>query len=74
MGGTAVDILMEYVGWGSAAVAGRYVEVTASAVVSRGAKCSSDTALVDENALPLSEGFGEPYAAFPRHNRRQPNP
>ena len=43
MDGTAMDVLVEYVGWKSAAVAGRYVMATASAAGSRGAKRSRDT-------------------------------
>ena len=38
MDGTAMDVLMEYVGWKSAAVASRYVGVTASAAMPKGAK------------------------------------
>ena len=74
MDGTAMDVLMEYVGLTSAAVAGRYVGVTASAAGSRGAKRSCDTAFIDADALPLSEGFEDSYAAFPRDNRGQPIP
>ena len=43
MDGTAMDVLVEYVGWKSAAVTGRHVGVTASAAESRGAKRSRDT-------------------------------
>ena len=74
MDGTAIDVLMEYVGWKSAAVAGRYVGVTASAAGSRGAKRSRDTAFIDADALPLSKGFGDSYAAFSRDSRGQPIP
>ena len=74
MDGTAMDVLLEYVGWKSAAVAGSYVGVTASAAGSRGAKRSRDSAFIDADALPLSEGFGDSYAAFPRDNRGQPIP
>ena len=74
MDGTAMDVLMEYVGWKSAAVAGRYVGVTASAAGSRGAKRSRDTAFIDADALLLLEGFGDSYAAFSRDNRGQPIP
>ena len=69
MDGTAIDVLMEYVGWTSAEVAGRYVGVTASAARSRGAKRSRDTAFIDAGALPLSGGFGDSYVAFPWDNR-----
>ena len=69
-----MDVLLEYVGWKSAAVAGSYVGVTASAAGSRGAKRSRDSAFIDADALPLSEGFGDSYAAFPRDNRGQPIP
>ena len=68
MDGTAMDVLMEYVAWKSAAVAGRYVRVTASAARSNGAKRSRDAAFMDADALPLSRGFRESYAAFPRDN------
>ena len=74
MDGTAMDVLMEDAGLKSAAVAGRYVGVTASAAGSRGAKRSRDTAFIDADALPLSKGFGDAYAAFPRDNRGQPIP
>ena len=69
-----MDVLTEYVGWRSAAVAGRHEGVTASAAMSRGAKRSRCTAFVDAGALPLSNGLVESYAAFPGDNRRQPNP
>ena len=44
---------MEYVGWKSAAVAGRYAGVTASVAASRRTKSLRDTALTDADALPL---------------------
>ena len=68
MDGTAMDVLMEYVGWKSPVVASRYVGVTASAASSKGTKRSRDTAFIDADALPLSEGFAESYAAFRRDN------
>ena len=57
--GTAMDVLMTYVEWRSTVVADRYVGVTA---------------FIDADALSLSEGFVESYAAFPREDQRQPNP
>ena len=75
MDNTAMDSLKEYVGWRSAAVAGRYVGVTASTAVSRRRKRSRDTVFIDADALPLSESFVEAYATFSRgDNGRQPNP
>ena len=74
MGGMAMDVLMKYAGWKSAAIAGRYVGVTASAAGSRGAERSRDTAFIDAYALPLSEGFWDSYAAFSRDNRGQSIP
>ena len=63
MDGTAMDILKEYVGWKSAAVARRYVGVTASAVAA-GVKRSRETAFIGADALPLSEQFARSYTAF----------
>ena len=54
-----MDVLMEYVGWRSAAVLGRYAGVTASAAMSGGTKRSCDTASIDTDVLSLSEGFVE---------------
>ena len=45
--------------------------VTASAAGLRGDKRSRDTAFIDADALPLSGGVGDSYAAFPLDNRRQ---
>ena len=56
MDGTAVDVVVEYVGWKSAAVARRYVGVTASAAAA-GVKRSRETAFIEADALPLSEQF-----------------
>ena len=63
MDGTAIDVLMEYVGWKSAAVARRYVGVTASAAAA-GVKRSRETAFIEADALPLSEQFARSYTAF----------
>ena len=60
---------MEYVGWKSAAVGGRYAGVTASVAASRRTESSRYTALTDADALPLLEGFVESCAAFPRDGR-----
>ena len=62
MDGTAMEVLMEYVGWKSAAVARRYVGVTASAVAA-GVKRSRETAFIGADALPLSEKFARSYTA-----------
>ena len=61
--GTAMDFLMEYVGWKSAAVARRYVGVTASAAAA-GVKRSRETAFIEADALPWSEQFARSYTAF----------
>ena len=55
MDGTAMDVLMEYVGWKSPTVARRYVRVTASAAAA-GVKRSRETALIKADALrcPIS--------------------
>ena len=55
MHGTAMDVLMEYVGWKSPTVARRYVRVTASAAAA-GVKRSRETALIKADALrcPIS--------------------
>ena len=45
-------LIMEYVGWRSAAVAGRYVGAMASAAGSRGAEHSRDPPFIDADALP----------------------
>ena len=52
MDGTAMEVLMEYVGWKSAAVARRYVGVTASAAAA-GVKRSRETAFIEADALPF---------------------
>ena len=67
MGGTAMDVLMEYVGWKSASIARRYVGVTAF-VEAAGAKRSRETAFIEADALPLSEQFARSYTAFRRAN------
>ena len=63
MDGTAIDVIMEYVGWKSAAVARRYVGVTASAAAA-GVKRSRETAFIEADALPWSEQFARSYTAF----------
>ena len=63
MDGTDMDVLMEYVGWKLAAVARRYVGVTAS-VAAAGVKRSRETAFIEANALPLSGQFARSYTAF----------
>ena len=70
MDGTAMNVLMAYVGWRSPAVASIYVGVTASVPPSSGAKRSRDTAFIQADALPLSAGFGKAYTAFPRDKQR----
>ena len=65
--GTAIDVLMESVGWKSATVARRYVGVTASAAAA-GMKCSRETAFMEADTLPLSERFVLSHTAFPRAN------
>ena len=67
MDGTAMEVLMEYVGWKSAAVARRYVGVTASAAAA-GVKRYRETAFIEADALPLSEQFARSYTAFPGAN------
>ena len=52
MDGTAMEVLMEYVGWKSAAVARRYVGVTASAAAA-GVKRSRETAFIEADALTV---------------------
>ena len=61
--GTAMDVLMEYVGWKSATVARRYVGVTAPAEAA-GMKRSRETAFIEADALPLSEWFVRSHKAF----------
>ena len=56
MDGTAMSVVMEYMGWKSATVARRYVGVTASAAAAV-VKCSRETAFIEPDALPLSERF-----------------
>ena len=63
--GTAMDVLMEHVGWKSASVARRYVGVTASAA-GAGAKRSHETAFIEAGAVPLSDRFAPLYTAFIR--------
>ena len=65
MDGTAMDVLMEYVGWKSASVARRYVVATASAAAV-GAKRSRETAFIEADALPLSDQFTRSHTAFRR--------
>ena len=74
MDGTAMDVLMEDVGRGSAAVAGRYAGLTVSAATPRGAKRSRDTASIEADVLSLWEGFVESYAAFASGRPTAPEP
>ena len=67
MDGTAMDVRMEYMGWTSVTVTRRYVGVKASAAAA-GMKCSRETALMEADALPLSEQFMRSHTAFPRAN------
>ena len=46
MDATAMDVLMEYVGWRSSTVASRFVEVAESAAASRRTKRSRATAFI----------------------------
>ena len=65
--GTAMDVLMEHVGWKSKTVARRHVGVTASAAAA-GVKRSRETAFIEAEALPLSEQFVRSRAAFAQAN------
>ena len=67
MDGTAMDVLMEYVGWKSASIARRYVGVTASAAAS-GAKRFRETAFIEADVSPLSEQFARSHTTFRRAN------
>ena len=60
---TAMDVLVGYVGWKSAAFARRYVRVTASAAAA-GVKRFRETAFIAADALPLSEQFARSYTTF----------
>ena len=64
MDGTAMGVLIEYVGWKSAVVARRYVGATASAAAAAGVKRSRKTAFIEGDALPLSKQFARSYTAF----------
>ena len=64
MDGTAMNVLMEYVGWTSATVARRYLGLTASAAAA-GVKRSRETVFLEVDALPLPEQFARSYAALP---------
>ena len=65
--GTAIDVLMEYVGWKSAVVGRRYVGVTASAAAA-GVKHFRESAFIEVDALPLYEQFAHSHTTFPRAN------
>lgn len=67
MHGTAMDALMEYVGWKSVAVARRNVGITMSAAAT-GVKRSRATAFIQADALRLSEQFTRSYTALRRAN------
>ena len=73
MDGTTIDVLRKHIGWKSSAMASRFVEVTASAAASRGTKRPRDTAFIQADILPLSEGFGKSCASFSGDNQRQQN-
>lgn len=64
MGGTAMDVLVEYAERTSA-VARRYVGVTAYTAAA-GVKRFRETAPITAGALPLSEQFALSYTAFPQ--------
>lgn len=67
--GKAMDVLAENIEGRSSAVVGRYIGVTPSAVGSRETKRSRNmTMFIESDALPLSKGFVESYAAFPPDN------
>ena len=51
MDGTAMDVLMEYVGWKFACVASRYAEATASATAAGMKKRSRETAFVEADGF-----------------------
>ena len=72
MDGTAMDVLMKYVGWKFATVARRYLGVTASAAASR-MKRSRATAFIEADALPLSERVCAFTYGVPT-GRLKPNP
>lgn len=63
MDGTNMGGLMEYAEWKSAAVARRYLKVTAS-VAAAGVKRSRETASMEADAPPPSEQFARSYTAF----------
>ena len=68
MDGTAMDVLMEDVGWNSGTGSRRYVGMTAS-VAAAGVKHSRGTAFIEAPARPLPKQFSRSYAAFPRNGR-----
>lgn len=74
MDATAMDVLMERIGWGSSTVASRLVGVTASEAASRGTRRSLDTLIIETDTLPLSVGFVESYASFAWDNQRKQSP
>lgn len=65
--GTAIDALVEYVGWQSALVAHRYVGATASADAAE-VKRSHETEFLEADNRPLSEPSTKCHAALPRDN------
>ena len=67
--GTAIDVLMEYVGmgWKSVTLARRYVGVIASAAAV-GMKRSREMAFIEADAVPLFEQFVRSHMAFPGVN------
>ena len=67
MDGTTTDVLMGYVGWKSATVARRSVEVTASTAAA-GVKRSRGSAFIEADALPLSEQLARSHTTLPRAN------
>ena len=71
--GTAMDVFMKCVGWRSSTVPSIFIEVTQSTAASRGTTRLRDTAFIEADALPLSEGFVGSYASFPRGNQRKKN-
>ena len=70
MDGTAMDVLLAYVGGRSSAVTRRFVRATALAVASRGTERSHDNAFIEADAVLFSEGLVESYASFARDNQR----
>lgn len=72
MDGTALDVLVEYIGWKSTSVARRYVGQTASAVRPGANKRSRDTAFLEAGRAANVRGVCDIACGVSKAVRKEP--